>query len=170
MQTASRRIGRLLDVSCCKPATFVPYPMTRRPTGSRASFRKVHPGLCDQGVIPTSVIQGNPLCFFFFFGGGGGRGGLVFERPFWLYHRFVDSISTAALEFILLDSWTRARRARHVWFWSLMVNAVMESLYMMLSGIAKDSGDIRGIGTLLSSRVARRLVGNRTPRRQIYWT
>ncbi|CAJ1372377.1 unnamed protein product [Effrenium voratum] len=27
----------------------------------------------------------------------------------------------------------------HVWFWSLMVNAVMESLYMMLSGIAKDA-------------------------------
>ena len=27
---------------------------------------------------------------------------------------------------------------RHVWFWSLMVNTVMDSLYVMLSGIAKD--------------------------------
>ncbi|CAE7036813.1 ABCG2, partial [Symbiodinium natans] len=27
----------------------------------------------------------------------------------------------------------------HVWFWSLMVNTVMDSLYVMLSGIAKDA-------------------------------
>ena len=27
----------------------------------------------------------------------------------------------------------------HVWFWSLMVNTVMDSLYLMLSGIAKDA-------------------------------
>ena len=32
---------------------------------------------------------------------------------------------------------------RHVWFWSLMVNMVMDSLYVMLSGIAKDDLDVR---------------------------
>lgn len=28
---------------------------------------------------------------------------------------------------------------KHVWFWSLMVSIVMDSMYLMLSGIAKDS-------------------------------